>query len=131
MSGIVMGVAWYRYRATRRRSWSSYLNVAMLIGLIGGVNMSSIAARRSQSSYSTFMASANTSALTMAAFSNASGVAGPDLKSKMAKLSGVKHVGSLFSPSRATARNRCSTFGYLGTGTERISLRQTVFRPTM
>jgi hypothetical protein len=78
------------------------------------------------------MASTNASALTMAVYSNANGgQAGPNLKSNIAALSGVKHVGSLFSPSRATARNRCSTFGYLGTGTERISLRQTVFRPTM
>ena len=114
-----MGVAWYRFRATFRRSWTNYLTVALLIGLIGGVGMASIAAaRRTQSSYPTFMASTNPSALTMAVYSNANGgQAGPDLKSKIAALSGVKHVGSLFSPPlvplSANGAPRLSTLGFV------------------
>jgi hypothetical protein len=114
-----MGVAWCRYRATFHRSWTTYLTVALLIGLVGGVSMASIAAaRRTQSSYPTFMASTNPSALTMAVYSNANGgQAGPDLKSKIAKLPGVKHVGSLFSPPivpmSAQGAPRLNTLGFV------------------
>lgn len=119
MSGNVTGVAWYRYRATLRRSWTSYLTVALLIGLVGGVSMASIAAaRRTQSSYPTFMASTNPSAVTMAVYSNANGgQPGPDLKSKIADLPGVKHVGSLFSPPlvplSANGAPRLNTLGFV------------------
>jgi hypothetical protein len=34
---LVMSVAWYRFRATFRRSVTSDLTVVLLIGLIGGV----------------------------------------------------------------------------------------------
>jgi hypothetical protein len=114
-----MGVAWYRYRATFRRSRTSYLTVALLIGLVGGVSMASIAgARRTQSSYPTFMASTNPSAVTMAVYSNANGgQTGPDLKSKIAALPSVKHVGSLFGPPlvplSANGAPRLSTLGFV------------------
>jgi hypothetical protein len=115
----VMGVAWYRFRATFRRNWTSYFTVVLLIGLIGGVGMASIAAaRRTQSSYPTFMASTNPSTVTMAVYSNANGgQPGPDLKSKISKLPGVKHVGSLFSPPlvplSANGAPRLSTLGFV------------------
>ena len=50
-------VAWYRYRATFALQFSGCLSIVLLIGLVGGVAMASVAAgRRTQSSYPTFLA---------------------------------------------------------------------------
>ncbi len=55
-------VAWYRFRATWRRRWPGYLSVVLVIGLIGGVAMASVAgARRTQSSFGVFLAKTNPS----------------------------------------------------------------------
>ncbi|MGD0851942.1 MAG: FtsX-like permease family protein [Acidimicrobiales bacterium] len=57
-------VAWYRFVATFRVRWSGYLTVVLLVGLLGGLSMASIAgARRTQSSYATLMARSNSSQL--------------------------------------------------------------------
>jgi hypothetical protein len=62
----VLRVAWYRFRATFGRRWSAYLSVVLLIGLIGGLAMGALtAARRTQSSFSVFLASTNPSNLSM------------------------------------------------------------------
>ena len=66
-------IGWFRTRATFRNQWLSYLSIVLLIGLIGGIAMASIAAaRRTQSSFSTFIASTNPSDLTIAGFPNGS-----------------------------------------------------------
>jgi hypothetical protein len=58
----VLRLAWYRFRAMFGRRWGGYLSVILLVALIGGVAMASIAAGRStQSSYPTFLASTNPS----------------------------------------------------------------------
>jgi len=58
------GVGWYRFRATFRRRWPGYLAITLLIGLVGGVAMASIAgARRTESSYPTFLAGTDPSDL--------------------------------------------------------------------
>src|ERR1700691_3536335 len=68
-SGLVVGISvltvpWYRFRATLGRRWPAYLAIALLIGLVGGVAMASIAgARRTESSYPTFLAGTNPSDL--------------------------------------------------------------------
>ena len=59
----------YRFPATFRRRWGGYLALAVLIGLVGGVAMGSVAAaRRSDSSYPTFLASTNPSDLVVQPF---------------------------------------------------------------
>ena len=65
----MLTVARYRFGATFRRRWGGYLAIALLIGLVGGVAMGSIAAaRRTQSSYPAFLASTNASDLTMSTY---------------------------------------------------------------
>src|ERR1017187_8074897 len=87
-------VAWYRFRATFGRRWGGYLTVVLLIGLIGGVAMASVAAgRRTQSSYPTFLASTNPSNLTLAVFqASANAGAYSSLKSAIERLPDVKDV---------------------------------------
>jgi hypothetical protein len=64
-----LGVAWYRFRATFGRRWGGYLTLVLLIGLVGGVGLGAVsAARRTQSSFSTFLASTNPPDLTVTIF---------------------------------------------------------------
>jgi hypothetical protein len=57
-------VAWYRFVATFRVRWSGYLTIVLLVGLLGGLSLASIAgARRTQSSFSTLLARSNSSQL--------------------------------------------------------------------
>ena len=66
----VLPVAWYRFRATFARRWGGYLSLVLLIGLVGGIAMASIAgARRTQSSYPTFLASTNPSDMSVSVYS--------------------------------------------------------------
>jgi hypothetical protein len=45
-------VAWYRFGTTLARRWGGYVALTVLIGLVGGLAMGSIAAaRRTQSSF--------------------------------------------------------------------------------
>ncbi len=56
----------YRFRATFRRRWAGYLTLVVLIGLVGGVAMAAAAgARRTQSSFPTYLASTDPSDLQM------------------------------------------------------------------
>jgi len=53
-------VATYRFRATFGRRWGEYLTVIVLLGLLGGVALGTIAgARRTQASYVTYLATTN------------------------------------------------------------------------
>jgi hypothetical protein len=95
----VLRVAWYRFRATFGRRWGGYLSVVLLIGLMGGIAMASIAAARlTQSSYPTFLASTNPSDLTVSVFNPSNGAPGAALTRKIAHLAGVKRVESLSDP---------------------------------
>jgi FtsX-like permease family/MacB-like periplasmic core domain len=64
MSKSVLGVAWYRFRATFRRQRKGYLGIVLLVGLVGGVAMGAVAAARStQSSFPTLLRSVDASDL--------------------------------------------------------------------
>ena len=91
--------AWYRFRATFARRLTAYLSVVLLIGLTGGLAMASVAAaRRTQSSYPTFLASTNPSTLTLAVFGASNGGKGTaSLVPKIARLKDVANVRALAS----------------------------------
>jgi hypothetical protein len=80
-------IAWYWCRANFGRRWANYLTIILLVGAIGGLSLGSIAAaRRTQSSYNTFLASSNPSDLEMTLYA-------PNIASQLARLPHVRHVG--------------------------------------
>ena len=92
-------VVWYRSRATFSRRWGGYLSMVVLIGLIGGVAMASVAAaRRTQSSYPTFLASTNPSDMTFSDYSAGTNAPIIDLTDRIAHLAQVKRVVTTASP---------------------------------
>jgi hypothetical protein len=61
-------VAWYRFRTTFARRSGGYLTIVLIAGLIGGLGMAALAgARRTQSSFPTYLASTNPSDLSFLA----------------------------------------------------------------
>src|ERR1019366_3695401 len=97
----VRRVAWYRFRATFGRRWPDYLAIVLLIGLIGGTAMASIAAaRRTQASFATFLASTNPSDLSINVFpSNQATVSSVVSQMRaISKLHDVKRVESWVGP---------------------------------
>ena len=62
--GTTLTVAWYHFRATFRQRWSGYLSIVLLVGLVGGVAMGSIAgARRTQSTFPSYLTATKASNL--------------------------------------------------------------------
>jgi hypothetical protein len=93
--GTALGVAWYRFRATLRRRWPGYLVIVLLIGLVGGVAMGSIAgARRSQSTFSAYLAATDASDLQFQTSVATGNFQSADLTKKLARLPYVEHVAS-------------------------------------
>jgi hypothetical protein len=94
MNSHTFEFAWYRFRATFRRRWRGYLSVILLIAFTGGLAMASIAAaRRTQSSYPTFLKSTNPSTLTLAVFSSSNnGMGGRSLVKEIEGLKDVAEV---------------------------------------
>ncbi|MGB9112374.1 MAG: FtsX-like permease family protein [Acidimicrobiales bacterium] len=87
MSRQVMRIAWYLFTATFRRRWGGYLSIVLLIGLIGGIAIGSVAAaRRTQASYSTFLATTKPSDMSL------SSVFAPNLTKDLERLPGVERV---------------------------------------
>jgi hypothetical protein len=92
-------VARYRFGATFRHRWGGYLSLIVLVGLVGGLSMGALAAaRRSQSSFATYLASTNPSNLGVTVFGgpNSGGGSLPTYSSSaveaVARLPGVRHV---------------------------------------
>ena len=114
----VWRVAWYRFRATFGRRRGGYIAIVVLIGLTGGIALGSIAgARRTQSSYSKFLASTNPSDMTVSLFNSYGGTV-PELKAKIARLPEVKRVTSVYLPQIAFAN---------ANGTPDVRIASTVF----
>ncbi len=60
-------VVWYRFGGTFRQRRGAYVSIVLLIGLVGGLSMGALAAaRRTESSFPTFLASTNPSNLSLA-----------------------------------------------------------------
>jgi hypothetical protein len=94
-------VAWYRFGRTLRRRWTGYLAITLLLGLVGGLAIGSLAAaRRTQGAYPAYLAATNPSDLTV--LTGLSGLSGPGntpgydpaVIGKIAALPGVRHVAS-------------------------------------
>ena len=91
-------VAWYRFRCTVGQRWTGYLALVLLLGLVGGLALGSLAAaRRTQAAFPVYLSSTNPSDLTV--LTGNLGDAGssgydPALIAKIAALPGVRHVTS-------------------------------------
>jgi hypothetical protein len=110
VTGQDLRVAWYRLRAGFRRRWGGYLALILLSGLVGGVAMGAVAAaRRTQSSFSTYLASTNPSNFSVTVYGglndNANDVSySPAATRAIARLPGVKHVGTAIGTAAAPLR---------------------------
>ncbi len=79
-------VGWYWFQANFRRRWPNYLTIILLVGAVGGLSLGSVAAaRRTQSSYNTFLASTNPSELEVTLYA-------PNIAPELARLPYVRHV---------------------------------------
>jgi hypothetical protein len=92
-------VAWYRFRATFGRRLGGYLSLVLLVALVGGLSMGALAAaRRTQSSFATYLASTNPSNLGITVFGGVGNGGGsapiysPSAVQAIERLPGVKHV---------------------------------------
>jgi hypothetical protein len=78
-------VAWYRLRGTFGNRWGGYLTLVLLVGLLGGLAMGVVgAARRTESSFPTYLASTDPS--------NLSVFTGTVAESRLAQLRDVRRV---------------------------------------
>ena len=93
--------AWYRSASTFRSRRGGLLTLVLLIALMGGLAMGSVAAaRRTQASFATYLASTNPSNLTITAFGGSQNGGGtldlsPHAFDRVAHLPGVTHLSSL------------------------------------
>jgi hypothetical protein len=95
----VWRVARYRFRATFARRWGGLVALVLLIALVGGLAMGSIAAaRRTQSSYPAYLARTNASDIQVGTALDVPGVENiaydPALVAKIARLPHVAQVAS-------------------------------------
>jgi len=94
----VVRVAWYRNRVILRRRWADYVGVVLLIGLVGGVALASLAgARRTQSAFPTYLAESNASDVQANVWNLRETLSGPataNIAARLSRLPGVAHVAS-------------------------------------
>jgi hypothetical protein len=107
----------YRFRATFARRWAGYAAIALLVALTGGVSMASVAAaRRTQASYPTLLASTNPSDMNVTVYEATTGTAVASLTSQLAGLPQVRRVGSALVPHAVPlTRAGAPRLGVLGT----------------
>jgi len=88
-------VAWYRFRVGLHRRWPGYLALIVLIGIVGGVSLGSIAgARRSESAFPTFLKSTDPSAMAIDV-----GEYNPKILKEIARLPQVTSIETYVSPN--------------------------------
>src|SRR5271169_3572284 len=93
VSARAIRVSWYHFRATIHQRWPGYLSIILLIGLVGGVAMVSIAgARRSQSTFGAYLAATRTSNLQFQTSGVQDQFGITTLSGKLARLPHVEHV---------------------------------------
>jgi hypothetical protein len=97
VTGQDLRIAWYRFRIDFRHRRAGYVAIVLLVGLVGGVAMGSLAAaRRTQSSFSTYLASTNPSTFDVSVYGGFNNVSGANYSAaatkEIAALPGVKHV---------------------------------------
>src|ERR1700722_14586432 len=115
VDGTVLAAAWYRFGATFRRRRGSYLAIVLLIALMGGLAMGSIAgARRTQSAFSAYLAATKASDLQFQTSIASYGLVDENLTKKLEQLPGVERVASapnlLVSPSERNGKVILSAF---------------------
>jgi hypothetical protein len=91
----VLHTLWYRFRTTFGRRWGGYLSIVLLVGLVGGLALGSIAAgRRTQSAFATYLHQTNPTDLTMSAFGFANGATpnADQVGGLIARMSHLPHV---------------------------------------
>ena len=88
-------VAWYRLRLDLPRRWTSYAGIVLLVALVGGLALGSIAgARRSESAFPTFLQGTNPSDLAIDV-----GQYNPRILEEIARLPQVKSIETYVSPN--------------------------------
>lgn len=93
MRSAALRVAWYRFCLSWRWQRSAYLSLVLLIGLVGGVALGSIvAARRTASSFSTYLASTNPSQLVIEPAGGGPGGPAADPRQLAAAIERYPHV---------------------------------------
>ncbi|MCU1453399.1 MAG: transporter permease, partial [Acidimicrobiales bacterium] len=99
MTAAPLRVGWYRFRVTFRRRRGAYLSLVILVGLVGGLSMGSVAgARRTQSSFPAFLARTNASDLIVSPRLDAP-TPDPQFLSKIAHLPRVVAARASINPS--------------------------------
>ncbi len=88
-------VAWFRLRLDLPRYWTSYAGIVLLVALVGGISLGSIAgARRSESAFPTFLKATNPSDLAIDV-----GLYNPKILKEVARLPQVTSIKTYVSPN--------------------------------
>jgi hypothetical protein len=88
-------IAWYRFRLDLPRRWTNYLALVILIAVVGGISLGSIAgARRSESAYPAFLKNTDPSDLAIDV-----GTYNPKILKEIGRLPNVTSIETYVSPN--------------------------------